>query len=135
MGASVGGVGCCGKFNGVVELVEEKFDRLGRIVGRFHACVVVDEIGRRDVSVGIVDMAENSECSHVCEAGDAVAKGAVVDVIDGGEKLLLERFVGDKYSFQMRREAACCRVSSAMNATVALSGRIGLAPGFAGGKK
>jgi hypothetical protein len=57
LGASVGGVGCCGKFNGVVELVEEKLDRLGRIVWRFHACVVVDEIGRRDVSVGMVEMA------------------------------------------------------------------------------
>ncbi len=99
MGASVVGVGCFGKFNGVVELVEEKFDWLGRIVGRFHACVVVNEIGRRDVSVGIVEMAENSECSHVRVAGDAVAKGAVVDVVDGGEKLLLESFVGGQLFF------------------------------------
>jgi hypothetical protein len=47
----------------------------------------------------MVEMAENSECSHVRVAGDAVAKGAVVDVVDGGEKLLLESFVGGQVFF------------------------------------
>jgi hypothetical protein len=94
LGASVGGIGCGGKFNGVIRLIEEKFNWLGRIVGRFHASVIVNEIGGRDAAVAIVEMAENGKCGHVCVARDAVAKGAVVNVIDGGEKLLLESFVG-----------------------------------------
>jgi hypothetical protein len=32
----------------------------------------------------------------------------------------------DKYSFQMHREAACCRVSSAMKATVFVVGKDGI---------
>ena len=39
-------------------------------------------------------MAEKGECCHVRVAGDAVAKRAVVDVVDGGEELLFESFVG-----------------------------------------
>jgi hypothetical protein len=33
MESSVGSIGCGSEFNGVVELIEEKFDRLGRIIG------------------------------------------------------------------------------------------------------
>jgi hypothetical protein len=84
---------------GVVEWIKEKFDRLGRIVWRFHASAIVDEIGGRDVAVAIVEMAENGKCSHVHVASNVVAKGAVVDVVDGGEKLLLESFVGRQVFF------------------------------------
>jgi hypothetical protein len=65
LGSIVGGIGCGVKFNGVVKLIEDKFDRLGRIVGRFHASVIVNDNGGRDVAVAMVEMAENGKCSHV----------------------------------------------------------------------
>lgn len=66
---------------------------MGRIVWRFHSRVVVDEIGWRNVAVGIVEMAKDGQSCYLCIASDAITKRAVVHGIDSSKELLLESFV------------------------------------------